>query len=66
MTLSPPSNADASGDSLFFARLPELSDFAQVTEPRHYSDAPTSWHIAISDVRGSTRAIDNEKNGSYS
>lgn len=59
MTLPPPpADADDREDTRFFARLPELSDFAQVTEPRHYSDAPASWHIAITDVRGSTRAIE--------
>jgi hypothetical protein len=55
---SPPTEPRAADDSQFFAALPELSEFAQVTEPRHYSDAPASWHIAISDVRGSTRAIE--------
>src|SRR5689334_18092901 len=58
MTFPPNGPAQRPHDSLFFAQLPELSDFAQVTEPRHYCDAPESWHIAITDVRGSTRAIE--------
>lgn len=58
MTPTPRSDRELSTDCLFFANLPELADFAQVTEPRHYHDAPSSWHIAISDVRGSTRAIE--------
>jgi hypothetical protein len=58
MTGTPHSQATELDDSAFFAGLPELGDFAQVTEPRHYQDAPNGWYIAITDVRGSTRAIE--------
>lgn len=45
-------------DVEFFARLPEITDFAHVTERSAYHAAPASWHIVITDVRGSTRAIE--------
>jgi hypothetical protein len=42
----------------FFKTLPELRDFGQVLTRDQYTDAPDSWHVVISDVRGSTRAIE--------
>lgn len=42
----------------FFARLPEISDFTHVTERSAYHAAPRNWHLVITDVRGSTRAIE--------
>jgi hypothetical protein len=49
----------ASDDAVdFFARLPEIADFARVTELSAYHAAPLSWHLVITDVRGSTRAIE--------
>jgi hypothetical protein len=45
-------------DSDFFARLPPISDFDAVTEADAYHDAPESWYVALSDVRGSTKAIE--------
>jgi hypothetical protein len=45
-------------ESLFFANLPELRDFAQVADPGAYAHAPPSAHLIISDVRGSTQAIE--------
>lgn len=45
-------------DESFYARLPEITRFRQVTEPRWYAPAPDSWLMAMTDVRGSTRAIE--------
>lgn len=42
----------------FFARLPPISDFDAVTDSDAYHDAPESWYVALSDVRGSTKAIE--------
>ncbi len=38
--------------------MPEIERFADVTEPRFYADAPDHWHIVLTDVRGSTKAIE--------
>jgi hypothetical protein len=42
----------------FFASLPEISDFGQVTQAEVYREAPATWSLALTDVRGSTRAIE--------
>ncbi len=42
----------------FFRELPEVEDFARVAELQHYADAPASWRVVITDVIGSTRAIE--------
>jgi hypothetical protein len=42
----------------FFAELTEVTEFARAAELEHYADAPTSWRVVISDVRGSTQAIE--------
>jgi hypothetical protein len=47
------------GDSEhFFESLPELDRFADVAELEHYSDAPSDWLVVVTDVRGSTKAIE--------
>jgi hypothetical protein len=42
----------------FLHAVPEIERFADVTEPRFYADAPDHWHIVLTDVRGSTKAIE--------
>jgi hypothetical protein len=42
----------------FLRGLPEIEHFADVTEPRFYSDAPEDFHVVLTDVRGSTKAIE--------
>ena len=42
----------------FLHAVPEIERFADVTEPRFYADAPEHWHIVLTDVRGSTKAIE--------
>ena len=46
------------GEEEFFARLPEITRFLEVTDPRRYSEAPRSWLLVLTDVRGSTKAIE--------
>lgn len=45
-------------DEHFFSTLPEVDEFSQVLARDHYSDVPASWHVVVTDVRGSTRAIE--------
>ena len=42
----------------FFATLPEIHQFADVVEQRHYTDVPASWFVVLTDVQGSTKAIE--------
>jgi hypothetical protein len=45
-------------DAAFFSSLPEISSFADVVAPRSYHDVPVTWLVVVTDVRGSTRAIE--------
>ncbi len=45
-------------DERFFAELPPLDRFVEVPDPRSYRSAPDSWCLVITDVEGSTRAIE--------
>lgn len=42
----------------FYAKLPEFEDFLEVTNPAHYRPAPSDWSVVITDVIGSTKAIE--------
>jgi hypothetical protein len=42
----------------FYAALPELQTFVDVVDGSCYRDAPDDWCVVITDVRGSTRAIE--------
>lgn len=42
----------------FYANLPLIEHFEEVTDLARYSDVPASWLMVITDVRGSTRAIE--------
>lgn len=41
----------------FYANLPALGQFMDLTQPEHYQDAPDDWYVLISDITGSTQAI---------
>lgn len=41
----------------FFATLPPVHSFAQVTDESLYTPLPDDWLIVLSDVQGSTKAI---------
>jgi len=45
-------------DETFFRDLPSLTSFADVPDPRVYQQAPDSWCLVITDVEGSTKAIE--------
>jgi hypothetical protein len=42
----------------FFATIPGFDDFVEVTSARHYRSAPEGWLVVITDVVGSTKAIE--------
>jgi hypothetical protein len=43
--------------SNFYADLPRLARFSEITEPRNFVPLPDDWHLVITDVQGSTAAI---------
>src|SRR5688572_4630919 len=43
----------------FFADLPELVDFEEVISTRRHVQAPDDWNVVITDVVGSTQAIES-------
>lgn len=43
----------------FYARITPFDDFARVADPGVYADAPDDWWLLLTDVRGSTRAIES-------
>ena len=42
----------------FFAELPSFSQFEGFTNERHYRSLPDDWIIFLTDVKGSTKAIE--------
>ncbi len=42
----------------FYAELPAFTDFVEVTNPTHYRPAPDDWLVVVTDVIGSTKAIE--------
>lgn len=42
----------------FYADLPVIDAFTEVVHPFHYTPAPQDWFVVISDVAGSTKAIE--------
>lgn len=47
-----------SASDSFYAELPEFREFVGVTEVGHYRPAPPDWVVVITDVIGSTKAIE--------
>ena len=45
-------------DESFFAEIPSLEQFVDVPDPSWYRQAPRSWVLIITDVEGSTKAIE--------
>ena len=41
----------------FYAALPVFDDFLDITDPERFTPVPQDWHVAVTDVRGSTEAI---------
>ena len=44
-------------NSDFYQQLPLYQDFSQLTEPACYQNLPADWILLLSDVQGSTQAI---------
>ncbi|MFO0548152.1 MAG: DUF3095 domain-containing protein [Polyangiaceae bacterium] len=44
--------------STFFSELEPFSDFLEVANATHYRAVPSDWLVVITDVRGSTKAIE--------
>lgn len=42
----------------FYAQVEELTDFFQVVDEQHYTHVPSDWLLVITDVSGSTQAIE--------
>jgi hypothetical protein len=47
-----------SEDSAFWGTLPTFEDFQQVADPSVYAEVPSSWWVLLTDVEGSTAAIE--------
>lgn len=45
----------------FYSQLPLLDNFLQITEIGNFFDVPDDWYIVITDIRGSTKAIEAGK-----
>ena len=43
--------------SRFYAELPVLTEFSEVTRPERFAPLPPDWHVATCDVRNSTAAV---------
>lgn len=44
--------------SRFYEELPSFDDFIEITGDQYFCDVPQDWIIFITDVRGSTKAIE--------
>lgn len=42
----------------FYEAIPPIHSITEITNPEHYYDVPADWHIALTDVQGSTKAIE--------
>ncbi len=42
----------------FYTSLPSFSDFRDFTNDRHFTRAPDDWFVVITDIKGSTKAIE--------
>ena len=47
-----------SSAAAFYQSVPVLTDFAQVADERRYVPLPATWVLGVSDVVGSTKAIE--------
>ena len=48
----------AKGKTGFFAALPVLTDFADFSDGKFYRAAPSDWRVVVTDIVGSTKAVD--------
>ncbi|MEG5035195.1 DUF3095 domain-containing protein [Microcoleus sp. AT3-D2] len=45
----------------FYSQLPLLNNFLQITDLGNFVDVPDDWYIVVTDIRGSTKAIEAGK-----
>ena len=45
----------------FYSQLPLLDNFLKITESGNFVDVPDDWYIVVTDIRGSTKAIEAGK-----
>lgn len=45
----------------FYSQLPLLDNFLQITDLGNFVDVPDDWYIVVTDIRGSTQAIESGK-----
>lgn len=50
--------SDISSTGDFYQRLISFSEFSDFTDEHHFCAVPADWTVIISDVKGSTRAIE--------
>ena len=46
------------GTEQFYTNLPAFADFSDVGRAERYAEAPRDWYVIITDVKGSTKAIE--------
>ncbi|CAB9507283.1 Protein of unknown function (DUF3095) [Seminavis robusta] len=42
----------------FYTAIPSFTEFKDITRDNHFQLAPADWHVVITDVKGSTKAIE--------
>ncbi len=42
----------------FYESVPSFASFDEITNPEHFVRVPDDWHVVITDVKGSTQAIE--------
>ena len=45
----------------FYSQLPLLDYFLKITDIGNFFDVPEDWYIIVTDIRGSTQAIEAGK-----
>lgn len=48
-------------DKFFFQNLPELQNYREVANSANYHKAPDDWYVILTDISGSTQAIEKGK-----
>ncbi len=49
--------SDTPDSSSYYAGLPTLDHFADITDPSRYAPLPDDWRVVVTDVEGSTEAV---------
>jgi len=45
----------------FYAELPVLDNFLDITNSKNFKSVPNDWYVIITDIIGSTKAIESGK-----